>query len=79
MKKEQHEYFQNIFSCVSQKKVRPNPFPLPLRFARSREGVGVSQFSFGWRGRGKGKGQIALQMKIFQDHTTNEGVWMISA
>ncbi len=35
----------------------------------------LSRFSFGWRGRGKGKGQIALQMKIFQDHTTNEGVW----
>ncbi len=60
----------------AQSHFYPLALPLPLRFVRSREGVGVSRFSFGWRGRGKRKGQIALQTKIFRDHTTNEGVYL---
>ncbi len=37
---------------------------------------GVSRFSFGWRCRGRG--QIAIQMKIFRDHTSKEGVRELS-
>ncbi len=60
------------FSIHSKAQSHFYPLALPLR-------VHVLAFSFGWRGRSKGKGQIALQTKIFRDHTSNEEVWELSA